>query len=175
MLIADLAGIDSADVAPVVAEDMPELLVLQRCCWVEVAIANETLHIPALHEDLADLHAWAATWQAWRVRHDRRLIGAVRARLVGGEIWEIGRLMVAPDWAGRGLGRWLLAYAEAQAPGEASSYALITAPASTRNISTYERAGYRITDWPANSSDFIHGVSGALFLAKPRIATELTS
>jgi hypothetical protein len=43
--------------------DLAELVVLQRCCWVAEAIANNTLEIPALHEDATEVLAWASSWQ----------------------------------------------------------------------------------------------------------------
>lgn len=97
------------------ARDAAEILVLQLCCWVEEAKANDTLNIPALHENLEDVSQWIASWQVWTVRLEGRLVGAVRAHQ-GGDRWQIGRLMVAPDLAGRGLGRWLLQLVERQAP-----------------------------------------------------------
>jgi ribosomal protein S18 acetylase RimI-like enzyme len=128
--------------------DAPELLVLQRCCWVDEAIANDTLDIPALHETLEDVRAWLDDWTTWCVRAAGRLVGAVRARQEGSS-WEIGRLMVAPDLAGRGLGGWLLRLAEAQAPTDAESITLYTGAQSTRNIAIYERAGFRRALAPA--------------------------
>jgi len=136
--------VDITDARP---EDGPELLVLQRCCWVQEAVLNNTLDIPALHETLEDLRDWTKTWSVWTLRDGHRLIGAVRARL-DGDRWELGRLMVAPDFAGRGLGRRLLAHAEAQAPAEARRFVLFTGARSARNITMYQRAGYRLTDLP---------------------------
>ena len=49
--------------------------------------------------------------------------------------------MVAPDLRGRGLGRWLLAYAEQVAPPSATAYALLTADDGTHQRS-YRRLGY---------------------------------
>ena len=125
-----------AEVRRATASDAAELLVLQRCCWVDEALANETLDIPAFHESLDDVRSWIATWSTWCVRLDGRLVGAVRAHL-DGVAWDIGRLMVAPDLAGRGLGRWLLAFAEAQAPDDAEQLVLFTGAASTRNLAMY--------------------------------------
>jgi tRNA (guanine37-N1)-methyltransferase len=136
--------LDGATVAPAVDTDAAELLVLQRCCWVDEAIANETLDIPALHESLDDVRAWIDEWSTWCVRLEGRLVGAVRARQEG-SAWDIGRLMVAPDLAGRGLGRWLLALAEAKAPSGVETIALFTGARSARNIAMYERAGFRRT------------------------------
>lgn len=141
------------------AVDAPELLVLQRCCWVDEAIANDTLDVAALHETLGDVRAWVDTWTTWCVRVGGRLVGAVRARQEGSS-WEIGRLMVAPDLAGRGLGRWLLQLAENDAPVDVASFVLFTGVRSARNIAMYEGAGFRRTDAPAPS--------GAVRLVKHR-------
>ncbi|GAA1939279.1 GNAT family N-acetyltransferase [Amycolatopsis minnesotensis] len=141
-------------------EDCAELLVLQRCCWMQEALVNDTLDIPALHESLEDVREWTKTWSTWVVRLGPRLIAAVRGTLEGEE-WEIGRLMVAPDLAGRGLGRWLLAHAEREAPAAARRYSLFTGVRSARNIAMYERAGYRPTTAPG-------AVRGAVYLVKER-------
>jgi NAD(P)H-dependent FMN reductase/GNAT superfamily N-acetyltransferase len=132
-------------IAPVQSGDLAELLVLQRCSWVQEAIANKTLEIPPLYETAADIADWAKTWQVWVIRRNGRLIGAVRAR-ADGRVWEIGRLMVAPDQAGQGLGRWLLSYAERQAPAETTAYSLFTGQHSDRNIALYQRAGYQLVE-----------------------------
>jgi GNAT superfamily N-acetyltransferase len=142
-------------------EDCPELLVLQRCCWVQEAVLNNTLDIPALHETLEDLRDWTKTWSVWVLRQEHRLVGAVRARL-DGDCWEVGRLMVAPDLAGRGLGRRLLSHAEAHAPADVRRFALFTGARSTRNITMYQRAGYRLVDAPAADGH----IRGAVYLEK---------
>ncbi|WP_268238958.1 GNAT family N-acetyltransferase [Nocardioides phosphati] len=125
------------------ADDAGELLTLQRACWVDEAIHNDFLAHPALHEDVEDVRAWLAEWDTWVVRRAGRLVGAVRARL-DGDAWDIGRLMVAPDLQGNGLGRVLLQHAEAVAPKAATSYVLFTGAASFRNQRLYQRAGFRL-------------------------------
>jgi tRNA (guanine37-N1)-methyltransferase len=66
----------------------------------------------------------------------------VRGCLVG-DAWEIGRLMVAPDLRGRGLGRFLLGHAESAAPPDARRMSLFTGAASADNLRLYRRAGFR--------------------------------
>jgi len=134
--------IEGAEVRPAREDDAAELLVLQRCCWVDEAIANETLDIGALHETLEDVRGWIAEWTTWCVRIDGRLVGAVRAHR-DGNTWEIGRLMVAPDLQGRGLARELLARIEAAAPDGTDSIALVTGIHSKDNQRMYRKAGYR--------------------------------
>jgi GNAT superfamily N-acetyltransferase len=133
---------DETTLLPATEADAPEVLVLQRCCWVTEAIANDTLAIPALHEDLATVRGWIGT--AWVLRDRGRLIGGVRASLDDGT-WHIGRLMVAPDRRAEGLGRRLLAHIESVAPAEANRFALFTGARSVANRAMYERAGYRRT------------------------------
>lgn len=144
---APVGPVEGLTLAPMTERDAAELLVLQRCCWVAEALANDTLELAALRESLEEVRTWTHTWQVWCVRHDGRLIAAVRAR-ADGSSWHIGRLMVAPDQAGRGLGSWLLAYAEQQAPAEILETVLFTGHRSHRNIELYERAGYTRTATP---------------------------
>ena len=152
---------DQWQVVPATRGDAGEILTLQRACWVQEALANETLaDVPALHESLDDVLAWLETWATWVVRVDGRLVGAVRGRMEG-DAWDIGRVMVAPDLQGRGLGRALLTHIEQVAPPEATSYLLFTGARSEDNIRMYKKAGYRLRrDLPRPPS--------AVILTKPR-------
>jgi GNAT superfamily N-acetyltransferase len=152
--------VDGATVRVATAADAAELLVLQRCCWVTEAILNDTLAIPALHEDLDTVRSWVAGMHVWVVRIGPRLVAAVRAEQ-DGEHWEIGRLMVAPDQRGTGLGRWLLGYAESRAPGSVRRFDLFTGARSERNLRMYRRAGYRPAHPPSGPL-----LDGAVYLTK---------
>jgi len=136
-----LAGTD-LDVRTAVPADAGELLTLQLACWVEEARANPGTDIPPLRETLEDVSAWLGEWTTFVVRSAGRLVGAVRGRLVG-DTWDVGRLMVTPDLRGRGLGRWLLARAEAAAPPDTRRLSLFTGAGSAANLRMYQRAGYR--------------------------------
>jgi GNAT superfamily N-acetyltransferase len=151
--------------------DLAELVVLQRCCWVEEAIANDMLTIPALHETHDEVLQWATTWTTFVVRLRGRLVGAVRG-IRDGATWEIGRLMVAPDLAGRGVGSALLRLIESAAPEDTDGFTLFTGAKSERNLRFYERAGYRLTAQPGTVSGHI---PGAVFLRKPRPSHSPTS
>jgi tRNA (guanine37-N1)-methyltransferase len=149
------------DVVPATPADAPELHVLTLACWVTEAHDNDSLAIPALHETPEQVRRDLDTWQTWVVRSGGRMVGAVRGRL-DGEVWDIGRLMVAPDLRGRGLGRVLLDHIEAVAPAVATSYRLFTGAASEANLRRYKRAGYRRTGELTG-----HGAL-AVILTKPR-------
>jgi tRNA (guanine37-N1)-methyltransferase len=134
--------VDGLELKRATLGDAAELLTLQRACWVQEAQANDTLDIPALHESLADVEADLGRWDTWVARSAGRLVGSARGRL-DGDVWHIGRLMVAPDLQGRGIGRQLLAHIERVAPPETASYSLLTGSRSESNLRRYRRAGYR--------------------------------
>lgn len=135
---------DGTPIVRATAGDAAELLTLQRACWVQEALANDSLDIPALHESLDDVRAWLGEWDTWVVRRAGRLVGAVRGRLEDGSSWDIGRIMVAPDLQGSGLGRVLLDHIQAVAPARATSYVLFTGADSVRNQRMYKKAGFRL-------------------------------
>lgn len=146
--------------------DLAELVVLQRCCWVSEAILNSTLDVPALHETHDEVMAWAGSWTTLVVRLQGRLVAGVRGRQEGTR-WEIGRLMVAPDLADRGIGATLLSLIESLAPDGVSDFTLFTGAKSVRNIALYERAGYRLTPGPNPGSP--GHIDGAVHLTKPGV------
>lgn len=135
--------LDDVEIRPVRPADAGELYVLQRACWVQEQHDNPGVRIPALHETYDELRDWIGRDTVLVARSAGRLVGAVRASL-DEDAWDIGRLMVAPDLAGRGLGRTLLERIEALAPAGATTYALFTGAGSARNQRMYKKAGYRL-------------------------------
>jgi tRNA (guanine37-N1)-methyltransferase len=132
------------EVRPAVPADAGELYTLQRACWLQELEANPGVVIPALTESLDDVRAGLDAHHTWVVRRAGRLVGSVRARLTSRAGWDIGRLMVAPDLQGQGIGRFLLEHAEAAAPPDATSYLLFTGARSAGNLRMYKKAGYRL-------------------------------
>lgn len=158
--VGDLVGLD---VAVATSADAPELLTLSRACWVTEARANDSLDIPPLVETVQQTAEGIAQWSTWTMRAGGRLVGSVRGRVSPDDetLWQIGRLMVAPDLQGRGLGRALLAFGEAQAPPGTTAYWLNTGARSERNLRIYRKAGYRVR---AGAGSF----PGTVDLTKPR-------
>jgi len=135
------------EVVPATRGDAGELLTLQRACWLQEALALDVLRgIPPLEETLEDVVAGLTgrgDWQTWVVRRAGRLVGSVRGRRHD-DVWHVGRLMVAPDLQGQGLGRVLLEHAQAVAPDGVTSFELFTGHASRDNQRMYRKAGFRL-------------------------------
>lgn len=151
------------ELRPARSSDAGELLVLQRACWVAEAFDNPGVRIPALHESLVEVSAGLEQFETWVLRRDGRLIGSVRGARNGSD-WEIGRLMVAPDLSGQGLGRMLLTHIERQAPVGVRRHWLLTGENSLRNHRLYRAAGYEAL--PAEDESLAR-VPGTLRFVKP--------
>lgn len=139
---ADLAGLEHSVAT---RADAAELTVLQKACWIErVTPSQHWWGAPA--EDAATVAENLGHWTTHLFRSDGRLVGSVRVRPEPQEptTWQIGRLMVAPDLQHRGLGRALLAHAEALAPAGTTTYWLNTGADQARLLKMYKKAGYRV-------------------------------
>jgi ribosomal protein S18 acetylase RimI-like enzyme len=134
--------IPGAHLRRLTSADAGQVTVLQRGCWVEEAITNRTLDIPPLTETVEEVAAWLEATDALGLWLDGRLIGIIRGTRAG-DTWEVGRIGVVPDLRGYHLGWWLMDQIEARADAACTRYELFTGAKSERNISLYERHGYR--------------------------------
>ncbi len=124
--------------------DAGEILTLQRAAYVTEARLYGDPSLPALTQTLAELHTELSHGTALTARLGPRLVGAVRGR-VRERLLHIGRLTVAPDLQGHGIGSRLLAAIEESALGEVDGYTLFTGHLSDANIRLYVRQGYTET------------------------------
>ena len=122
--------------------DTGEVMTLQRAAYVTEAQAHQDLDLPPLTQTLEELRIELddPDVAALGVRDEGRLVGAVRLRRIGSAV-ELGRLTVAPDRQGKGIGSLLLGKAETVFP-DARVMQLFTGEKSFANIRLYERNGY---------------------------------
>ena len=153
------------EVRPATLADAGEILTLQLACWVAEQRANPGVEIHALRETLDDVRRWLGRWTVIVRRRGGRLIAAARGRVERhgdhAGAWDVGRLMVAPDLQGQGLGRDMLERIEAAAPAGVSTYVLFTGAGSVDNLRMYKKAGYRLRGAAP-------GEPGAVVLTKKR-------
>lgn len=123
-------------------EDAGELLTVRRAAFVTEAQLYGDPNLPALtqtiDELIADLErADVVTIGAW-IGH--RLVGSVRVEL-SGERASIGRLAVAPDLQGRGIGSDLLMQILRYLPEQTTEVWVFTGKDSRQSLSLQEGSG----------------------------------
>ena len=126
-----------------VAADAGEILTVQRAAYVSEAQLYGDPYIPALVESLEQLRKIIETAVVLKAVDAGRIVGAVRGQLSGATCL-VGRLVVAPDRQGQGLGTALLTALHERMP-EAAAFDLFTGHLSEANLRLYRRLGYRET------------------------------
>ncbi|SBT36941.1 GNAT family N-acetyltransferase [Micromonospora auratinigra] len=133
---------DQVTIAPAGVADAGEILTVQRAAYLVEAQRYADPFLPPLTETLDEVRAaLAGPTIVLAARRGPRLIGSVRVR-IDGDTAHVGRLSVAPDQQGRGVGGLLLAAAEAACAGRVARLALFTGAASAENVRLYQRHGY---------------------------------
>lgn len=122
--------------------DAGEVLTLQRAAYATEAQRYQDPFLPALTQTLDELVAELETARGLVATLDGRIVAAVRWT-VRDDIAHIGRLTVAPDQQGGGLGTELLGLAERRSGAVRAE--LFTGSDSAANLRLYARAGYAET------------------------------
>ncbi|WP_159500639.1 GNAT family N-acetyltransferase [Microbacterium sp. 18062] len=132
-------------IRPIGPDDAGEVLTLQRAAFVQEAQVYGSADMPALTQTLEAVVAELAENDGCVAHIGARMVGAVRARH-DGALLLIGRIAIAPDVQGEGVGSALLAAVEQRGRGLGCTEAeLFTGSLSEANLRLYEREGYAET------------------------------
>lgn len=126
-------------IAPLSERDAGEVLTVQRAAFVSEAQIYGSADMPPLTQTLDEMVAELRSGTGLGARIDGRLVGAIRFR-EHDDTLLIGRIAIAPDMQGEGIGRMLLDAAENAS--EARVAELFTGSLSEANIRLYESCGY---------------------------------
>lgn len=129
----------SIRIEPISPSDAGEVLTVQRAAFVSEAQIYGSADMSPLTQTLEQLEAELQDAQGWVARQRGRLVGAVRTR-ESEDVLLVGRIAIAPDMQGEGIGRRLLTAAEQSS--SASVAELFTGSLSEANIRLYESCGY---------------------------------
>lgn len=134
---------DATRIALVDDSHAGELLTLRRAAFVSEAQLYDDPNIPPLTQTLAELRADMArddvvTIGAWE---GTRLVGSIRVEIEEQRA-NLGRLAVAPDKQGRGIGTSLLFAVLPFLPEEVTEIWVFTGKDSKQNLAMYTKHGY---------------------------------
>lgn len=120
-----------------------ELLTLRRAAFVTEAQVYGDPNIPPLTQTLEELIADVqrddvVTLGAWL---GHRLVGSVRVELEDGKA-TLGRLAVAPDLQGQGIGTQMMFAVLPHLPEETTEIWVFTGKDSKQNLAMYQKNGY---------------------------------
>jgi ribosomal protein S18 acetylase RimI-like enzyme len=132
---------DDLRIEHAVAADAGEILTVQRAAYVTEAQLHGDPFLPPLVESIDQVRTTIGGSIVLKAMLGTRLAGSVRGR-INDRTCLVGRLSVAPDLQGRGIGRALMRALEAEAEGQADACVLFTGHLSESNLRLYRRLGY---------------------------------
>ncbi|WP_066464356.1 GNAT family N-acetyltransferase [Sanguibacter suarezii] len=120
-----------------------ELLTLRRAAFVTEAQVYGDPNIPPLTQTLGELRAdlsapGVVTLGAWS---GHRLVGSVRVEIEDDKA-TLGRLAVAPDLQGKGIGTQMMFAVLPHLPEETKEIWVFTGKDSKQNLAMYQKQGY---------------------------------
>ena len=122
-------------------KDVPEILALQKIAYRSEAELYGDDSVPALHQTQEQVAVDFGQMVFLKAVANGKIIGSVRGRLDGDEA-HVGRVIVHPYYAGRGIATRLIRQMEEEM-GDARRFTAFTGHQSTRNLHLYEKLGYR--------------------------------
>ncbi len=122
-------------------EDAAPILELQRIAYHSEALIYDDFSIPPLLQTLEEIRKEFTTNTALKAVLDNQLVGSVRAWEKDGTCY-VERLIVHPDFQGRGIGMNLMGEIE-RVFCNAKRFELFTGHKSERNILLYSKLGYQ--------------------------------
>ncbi len=128
-------------IALATTDDAAEILALQKLAYQSEAEINDDWIIPPLTQTLPEIVSEFEAKVFLKAMCEGKIIGSVRASIDSGTC-QIGRLIVHPDYQGRGIGSLLMASIE-KAFSDAERFELFTGTKSSNNIRFYRKLGYQ--------------------------------
>lgn len=129
-------------IRPLSPDDAGEVMTLQRAAFVQEAQIYGSIDMPAFTQTLDAVESELAENDGCVAHIGTRMVGVARARH-DGTLLMIGRIAIAPDVQGEGVGSRLLAAVEQRGREAGCTVAeLFTGSLSEANLRLYERAGY---------------------------------
>jgi len=130
-------------IRPIRVEDAGQVLTVQRAAFVTEALIYDSPDMGPLTQTLAELEYELRDNLGYVAVVDSRIVGAARA-VSSDDMLLVGRIAIAPDQQGAGIGPRLLGAVEERGAERGCRWSeLFTGSLSADNLALYEKLGYR--------------------------------
>ena len=129
------------EIIPANIKDAEQILGLQKLAYQSEAAIYQDFGIPPLIQTIEDIRGQFEDHAFLKAIDGKSIIGSVRACSDNGSCF-IGRLIVHPEWQGKGVGTRLMNAIEVHFPN-VQRYELFTGTKSERNMALYKKLGYK--------------------------------
>jgi ribosomal protein S18 acetylase RimI-like enzyme len=122
--------------------DLKEILDLQHIAYrSEACLVNNFTIQPLMqtYDEIVEEFQKGVFYKA--IKAEKKIIGSIRGRVEDGTLY-LGKLIVSPEEQGQGIGTQLLGLIESEYPCLRKE--LFTSNLSNRNLTLYEKNGYKI-------------------------------
>ena len=145
-------------------EDAEQILNLQKLAYQSEAAIYQDFGIPPLTQTIEDIRGEFEDHTFLKAIGGKSIIGSVRAFSDNGSCF-IGRLIVHPEWQGKGIGTKLMNEIEVHF-STVQRYELFTGTKSKANMDLYRKLGYR-----PFKEEIVNESHSLVFLEKRRTIT----
>jgi len=136
------AGVESGVIRSARAEELGDVLELQRRAFAAVAERVGDMEIAPMVQTMPDIIREFESGIVLVYEQGGRIVGSVRAQ-VRDSVAHVGRLIVDPRWQHRGIGTRLMRELENRVEG-CASYELFTGEEFPELVRLYKALGYRV-------------------------------
>lgn len=124
--------------------DLPEILLLQKRAFAEVALWMDNFDLPPLQQTLNDLKKeYESSVILKYISTDGKLVGSVRGYVDSNDVCHVGKLIVHPGYQNQGIGKALMYEIEKYFPA-CRKFVLFTGEEPPNTLHLYTKVGYRV-------------------------------
>lgn len=128
-------------IIPATEADLPQILYLQKCCYLSEAELYNNYTIAPLTQDFEGIKKDFDSQRMFKLVCNSKIVGSIRAFELNNTCY-VGKLMVERTYQNKGFGKLLLQTVEKEFPSVAR-FELFTGFRSVKNLHLYTTFGYK--------------------------------